>query len=68
MRHQEQSMLDATQMKRPSDKRPLGPIQPGSPLYRALEMVAREIVKAIEADAVRGNFGNGTQIPLDKVP
>ncbi len=27
-----------------------GPIQPGSPLYRALEMIAQEIVKELAAE------------------
>jgi hypothetical protein len=27
-----------------------GPVKPGSPLYRALEMVAREIAKSLESN------------------
>lgn len=33
----------------------IGPIKPGSPLYRALEMVAREVVKSLEGtDSQKG--------------
>jgi hypothetical protein len=28
-----------------------GPVKPGSPLYRALEMIAREIAKDLENDS-----------------
>jgi hypothetical protein len=42
----------------------VGPIKPGSPLYRALEMIAREVAKGLDAGgASEGNRRHNTRVP-----
>lgn len=49
-------MPGKTRGRKPHTMRKDGPVKPGSPLHRLLEMIAHEIVKDLNTDRSRENL------------